>query len=258
MIRKGFFGTAFPLFVLMISTLMLSPVASNAQDGLMASSQETVTVDEPEKVEFGIEGDIVSKYLWRGQNYAGISVQPCVWVGYKGFSLSVWGTAGFTKEDMAEIDLTLSYENNGFYASITDYWCAYYGDGTKYFRYRSEDTPHVFEATVGYDFGFLDINWNTNFAGADGCTEKGRRAYSSYFQANVPFSLWTIDWDATVGLTPWGTDYYYNATGFAVCDVSLQATREFKISDSFSFSVFAKYCVNPSTMQTYILGGISF
>lgn len=253
---KCFVRGAMPLFVMIFSAFMLFSVTSNAQQ--MEQAGEQAGEQEQDKVEFGVSGDIVSKYLWRGQNYAGISVQPSAWVGYKGFSFSVWGSAGFTKEDIAEVDLVLGYENGGFYASITDYWCAYYGDGTKYFRYRSDETSHVFEATVGYDFGFLDINWSTNFAGADGFTEKGRRAYSSYFQANVPFSFWTIDWDATVGLTPWGTDYYYNATGFAVCDVSLQATREFKISDSFSFSIFAKYCVNPSTMQTYFLGGISF
>lgn len=211
-----------------------------------------------EKVEFGACADIVSKTLWRGQDYGNVSVQPSAWLSYKGFSFTVWSSLGFTNKDVAELDLSISYENGGFYASITDYWCAYYGDGTKYFSYRANLTPHVFEATVGYDFGFLDVNWNTNFAGADGVTEKGRRAYSSYFQATAPFSLLTIDWDATVGFTPWATDYYYNATGFAVCDLSLQATKEIKISEKFSFSIFAKYCLNPSTMQHFFVGGISF
>ena len=234
---KSFFMKMFMVFALTATT-----IAANAQ----------------EKVEFGAAGDVVSKYLWRGQNYANVSVQPSAWLSYKGFSFTVWGSTGFTKDDMAEIDLILSYEKDGFYASITDYWCAYYGDGTKYFSYKGHSTPHVFEATVGYDFGFLDINWSTNFAGADGFTPKGKRAYSSYFQATVPFSLLTIDWSACVGLTPWATDYYYNATGFAVCDLSLQAAKEINICDSFGFTLFVKFCLNPSTMKSYFLGGISF
>ena len=132
---KSFFMKMFMVFALTATT-----IAANAQ----------------EKVEFGAAGDVVSKYLWRGQNYANVSVQPSAWLSYKGFSFTVWGSTGFTKDDMAEIDLILSYEKDGFYASITDYWCAYYGDGTKYFSYKGHSTPHVFEATVGYDFGFLD------------------------------------------------------------------------------------------------------
>ena len=42
----------------------------------------------------------------------------------------------------------------------------------------SYSTAHVFEAQVGYDFGPLAVNWYTNFAGADGVKENGKRAYS--------------------------------------------------------------------------------
>ncbi len=210
-----------------------------------------------EKLEAGGGVEFVSKYLWRGQNYANASVQPSGWLSYHGFSLEVFGSFGFTKDDVAEFDLILSYENGGFFANITDCWTAFYGDGTKYFEYGANSTSHIFEATVGYDFGPLSLAWSTNFAGYDGITKKGRRAYSSYLEMNVPFTLLTIDWQGTVGLTPWNTDYYYNATSFAVCDISLQAAKEIKFSENFGISLFVKYCVNPSTMQTYFLGGIS-
>ena len=85
---KSFFMKMFMVFALTATT-----IAANAQ----------------EKVEFGAAGDVVSKYLWRGQNYANVSVQPSAWLSYKGFSFTVWGSTGFTKDDMAEIDLILSY-----------------------------------------------------------------------------------------------------------------------------------------------------
>ena len=60
------------------------------------------------KVEADIGADLVSGYIWRGQDLGGVSIQPTLSVSYKGFSLSAWGTAGIEKEDTKEIDLTLA------------------------------------------------------------------------------------------------------------------------------------------------------
>ena len=75
---------------------------------------------------------------------------------------------------------------NGFSISVTDYW---FNNGPGYFHYGAKNTAHVFEAQVGYDFGFLSANWYTNFAGNDGVNKNGNRAYASYFNLTVPFSL---------------------------------------------------------------------
>ena len=65
------------------------------------------------------------------------------------------------------------------------------GDYTtnKVFPIWAYSTAHVFEAQVGYDFGPLAVNWYTNFAGADGVKENGKRAYSSYLALSAPFKL---------------------------------------------------------------------
>lgn len=62
-----------------------------------------------DKVEASVGADLVSGYIWRGQDLGGVSIQPTLSVSYKGFSLSAWGTAGIEKEDTKEIDLTLGY-----------------------------------------------------------------------------------------------------------------------------------------------------
>ena len=148
-----------------------------------------------EKVEPLYGGEIVSKYVWRGQDYGGVAVQPYAGLSYKGFSFTVWSSLGFTNDDVAEVDLILEYTNGGFIASITDCWSSYYGSGDKYFAYGANSTCHVFEALVGYDFGPVNVAWSTNFAGADGVTPKGNRAYASYCYVAAPFSLLTIDWE---------------------------------------------------------------
>lgn len=182
----------------MVATLL--PLGAMAQD----------------RVEASVGADLVSGYVWRGQDLGNVSIQPGLSVGYKGWSLAVWGLVGIDKEDTKELDLTLGYSTGGFSLSVTDYW---FNTGPGYFRYGAGHTAHVFEAQVGYDFGPVAVNWYTNFAGADGVNEDGDRAYSSYLNVSAPFRLGGLDWTAEVGATPWATSFYNGgASGFEVTD----------------------------------------
>lgn len=207
-----------------------------------------------EKVEASVGADLVSGYIWRGQDLGGVSIQPTLSVAYKGLSLKAWGSVGFESKDDKEIDLTLGYSTGGFSVSVTDYW---FTNGPGYFHYGARNTAHVFEAQAGYDFGPLAVNWYTNFAGADGVNNDGNRAYSSYVSLAAPFKLGGLDWTAEVGATPWATDFY-GANGFAVCDVSLGASKEIKFTESFSLPLFAKATWNPRTEGAYFVVGLSF
>lgn len=219
----------------------------------MALPAVSVAQDKPEA---SVGVDLVSGYLWRGQDLGNVSIQPSAAVGYKGFTLSGWGSVGFDKEDTKEFDLTLGYTTGGFSISVTDYW---FNGGAGYFHYGAHNTAHVFEAQVGYDFGPLAVNWFTNFAGDDGVNKDGDRAYSSYVSVAAPFRLGGLDWTAEVGATPWATTFYNDGTnGFEVCDISLGVTKEVKISDSFSLPVFAKATWNPATEGAYFAVGMTF
>ena len=57
-----------------------------------------------DKVEADIGADLVSGYIWRGQDLGNVSIQPSASVSYKGFSLSGWGSVGLDKEDTKEFD----------------------------------------------------------------------------------------------------------------------------------------------------------
>lgn len=212
-----------------------------------------------DKVEADIGADLVSGYIWRGQDLGNVSIQPSASVSYKGFSLSAWGSVGIDKEDTKELDFTLGYTTGGFSVSVTDYWFTEPGEPAKYFHYGAHSTAHVFEAQIGYDFGPLALNWYTNFAGADGVNKDGDRAYASYVSAAVPFKLGGLDWSAEIGATPWANSFYNSWTsGFAVCDISLGASKEIKITESFSVPAFAKITMNPRTEGAYFVFGLSF
>ena len=229
----------------------------------LVMSMTAIAQDEIEsesKIETTISGDIVSSYIWRGQDLGNVSLQPTLGIGYKGLSLTAWGSVGLTNsDDTKEFDLTLAYTTGGFNIGITDYWFnAGLDPDNRYFMYNAHSTNHVFEANIGYDFGFASLQWYTNFAGNDGVNESGKRAYSSYFEVNVPFKLATVDWTATAGAVPYATTFYNGWTsGFSVTNLALKATKDIKITDSFSIPIFGQVVANPRTQKAYLVLGFT-
>ena len=224
--------------------------------GLLAG----VSTYAQEEVETTVAADVVSSYIWRGQDLGNVSLQPTLGIGYKGLSLTAWGSVGLTNsDDTKEFDLTLAYTTGGFNIGITDYWFnAGLDPDNRYFMYNAHSTNHVFEANIGYDFGFASLQWYTNFAGNDGVNESGKRAYSSYVEASVPFKLATVDWTATVGVIPYATTFYNEWTsGFSVTNLALKATKDIKITDSFSIPIFGQVVANPRTQKAYLVLGFT-
>ena len=186
-----------------------------------------------EKIETAISGDVVNSYIWRGQDLGSVSLQPTFGVGYKGLSLTAWGSYGLANPaDTKEFDLTLGYTIGGLNIGVTDYWfnAGLDPDG-RYFKYEAHGTNHLFEANIG-------------------------RAYSSYVEATVPFRLATVDWTATAGAVPFATDFY-GTTGFAVTNLSLRATKNIKVTDSFSVPIFGQVTGNPCSQKAYLIFGFT-
>lgn len=230
---------------------------------MMIAGASVMTAQD--KVEATVSADVVNQYIWRGTDCGNAAFQPTLGVSYKGLSLTGWGSTGIVNPaDTKEFDLTLAYSTGGFHAGVTDYWFdrGTTFDGTpvedaKYFKYGAHETTHVWEANIGYDFGFLALNWYTNIGGNDGVNKDGDRAYSSYFEASAPFKLAGLDWNAAVGVVPYRTSFYSEANGFAVTNVSLRATKDIKITDKFSIPIFAQVAGNPSNEKAYFLVGFT-
>ena len=218
----------------------------------------SATAFAQEEIETTVSTDVISSYIWRGQDLGSAAVQPTLSVGYKGLSLTAWGSYGLVNTaDTKEFDLTLAYTTGGFNIGITDYWFSTGLDPKgRYFKYDAHGTNHVFEANVGYDFGVASLQWYTNFAGNDGTNKDGDRAYSSYVEAVVPFKLASVDWTVTAGAVPFATTSY-NTTGFAVTNLSLKATKEIKVTDSFSIPVFGQVVGNPCSQYAYLVFGFT-
>lgn len=210
------------------------------------------------QVETTISADFVNQYIWRGQDLGSVAVQPTLGIGYKGLSLTAWGSYGLSNPDDAkELDLTLAYTVGGFNVGITDYWLSEGLDPkARYFKYDAHATNHVFEVNVGYDFGPVALQWYTNITGNDGTNKDDKRAYSSYAEVSAPFTLVGVDWTATLGVVPYATTYY-ETNGFAVTDLSMRASKDIRITDSFSIPVFAQFTANPCSQKAYLVFGFT-
>ena len=213
----------------------------------------TAGAQEEKKVSATLGADLVSQYIWRGQDLGNVSLQPTLGVDYKGLSLTAWGSVGFDKDDTKELDFTLKYETKGFSVGVTDYW---FSEGS-YFQYKSGKTTHLWEGFIGYDFGFLSATWYTNFAGDDGLNNSLNRAYSSYFELKAPFRLAKLEWEGSVGISPWATTTYGNGC-FACTNVGLKATKNFLIKQKYHLPVFVGLNANPDNGKLYMLCGLGF
>ena len=211
-----------------------------------------------DRVETTVAADFVNQYIWRGQDCGSAAVQPKLGIGYKGLSLTAWGSYGLADpDDTKEFDLTLAYSAGGFNIGMTDYWFSVgLEPDARYFKYDAHGTNHIFEVNIGYDFGVASVQWFTYFAGNDGVNKDGKRAYSSYLEANVPFKLATVDWTATAGAVPFATDFY-GTSGFAVTNLSLKATKDVRVTDSFSIPVFGQVVGNPCAQKAYLVIGFT-
>ena len=219
----------------------------------------TMGVKAQDKLDASVGADVVSAYEWRGTDLGGAAVQPSASISYGGLSLGAWGSVALDKSKSytSELDFTLGYATGGFSAAITDYYSLVNSDfgEVKYFKYGAHETSHVYEATLGYDFGPLALSWNTNFAGADYNKANGDRAYSTYVGITAPFKISAIDFKAEVGVSPWETSYYGNSS-FAVVNIGVTASKEVKIAD-FSLPVYTKLGVNPDTQRAFVVFGVT-
>ena len=215
----------------------------------------SATAYAQDKIETTVSADVVNQYIWRGLDLGDVSLQPTFGIGFKGFSLTAWGSVGLSDpSDTKEFDLTASYSLGNLNIGITDYW--FNDPEERYFLYDAHRTSHVFEANVGYDFGVASLQWYTNFAGNDGVNKDGERAYSSYAEVAVPFQLATVDWTAAVSAVPFATTSY-GTSGFAVTNLSLKATKDIKVTDSFSIPVFGQIAANPCAQKAYLVFGFT-
>ncbi len=209
-------------------------------------------------VSLEVGADLVSSYLWRGQNLGGLSIQPSVTLDWRGLYLSGWANIGADnwkfEELNPEMDITIGYDNYGFKLDLTH---LYYFGGSKYFMGLGDPNNKLGDSSMelhaGIDIGEwvslvpLTIDWHTTILGWDpvlgddgqpvlNANGNAKRAYSTYIQVGYDFELpLDIILGLKVGFTPWKgyysdyQDVWKSGRTVGINNIQLRAEREFEL-----------------------------
>ena len=231
---------------------------------ITAMAQDTTDV-KPEvpssSLDLGV--DIQSRYIWRGIQLGGNSpsVQPYIEFSTGKFAIGAWGAYNLGGTGTGnEADLYVTYSiSDAFSLTVTDYFFPTDGNFQGYFPYNA---GHVFEGMVSFagTEGFpIGIGVATNFGGAikydDGGDEKS--AYSTYVELSYGTSVGDVDLGLTAGAVFADDNGYYLTDGSGFINLGLSASKEVKLSESFSLPVNAALIFNPDAENIYLTFGFS-
>jgi hypothetical protein len=233
------------LSVLLAITLFFFPVVNiNAQKE-----------DNPLPVSIG--ADLVSRYVWRGTDIGGSpSIQPCIEADIHGIILGAWGAYTINAPGAQEADLYISYTIADLISvGFTDYF--FPDDQPGIMNYFSDST-HVIEFNAGFSAGNFDFSANINLINDND--------NSLYFEAGYGFGFIDVFVGAgngiyTVETSAQGYDPVADpepADDFMIVNFGVSATKDVKVSESYSISLSGSFIINPYTKTPFLVFGISF
>jgi len=237
---------------------------------LSTSFTPVLAQEEPHKDKLNVTADIVSRYIWRGLNLGGSSpsIQPNIEYSHGNFAVGAWGAYSFDHSiTRQECDLYLSYTiANLVTITGTDYFLPHEDTLLNhYFNYNDEKTGHVLEISakfLGTDKIPFSLLLASNVYGNDAKTWNGHNQYSTYIELGYSFKVKETGCNAFFGVTPTKPDidkgetgYYGNGPG--VINLGIKATRDIRITDSFSLPISASFITNPQAENIYLVLGIT-
>ena len=221
------------------------------------------TFSETKAQDLSLGTDIYSRYIWRGLDLGGNtpSLQPYITLSAGGFSAGFWGA--YSMSDPAglnEIDVWASYvfdlsESGSLSLGLTDYTNP--NSGVKWGNFNNYDDPegpgaHFIELNVGYTGPeSFPISLSFNYF-LHNVAEN-----PIYFQVGYSTSVKDVGLSLFVGGTPGEDVGYYGVTDFSLINVGFKATKEIKVTDSFSIPLSGSVILNPSSEDIFYVVGIS-
>ena len=236
---------------------------------LVSGFNQVCAQEKTTKCKVEVTADIMSRYIWRGLNLGGSSpsLQPNLKLKCGNFILGSWGAYSFNSAVTSqETDLYLSYTLASLVTfTATDYFFPKEDGRNHYFNYKKNETAHVYELSAKFlgtqKFPF-SLQVATNVYGADARKNDGDSQYSTYVELGYNFKVKENSCSAFLGFTPNKPDADKGESGYygpeeGIINIGITATREIKITDSFSLPVNASLITNPQSENIYLVLGIS-
>jgi len=243
------------LFVGTLFACLFACESACAQDSIRTKSKWLDDYPKHVGLTYTVGADVVSNYIWRGIQVAGLGVQPNLAVGYGGAYVDLWASLNafdwtFTAPNpyihnpfYPEVDLTVGFSRWGL--DVKCMWMYYFSGWEDYtqewrVKYRvSNKLPlHVMWCFRTFGKDYYEIT--------DGQNSIKKRAYSSYLELGYEFALpYELNLMLNVGMTPWKSFYTCYQGQFAVVDLDAKLQRNWDVSDKCRINVFAQMMINP-------------
>lgn len=213
----------------------------SAQEDAVKTAEETAS-----KIEFDLGVDIASRYIWRGlQLSEGVALQPYLEMSIGNFTLGTWGSYQTSDIYSQELDFYASYAFGPVSVGFIDYAFPSDNVGGQYFN----ASGHVGEVGLSFD-GVekfpLTVNLYMNVYNDDD--------NSFYSEIGYPFTVKGVDLNLFVGA---GTGFYTLDTNYGINNFGLSASKDVKVTESFSFGLSASAIFNPDDENAYLVAIIS-
>lgn len=206
-------------------------------------SISTINAQEDSKATFDIGVDFASRYVWRGLEFSDSpAVQPYAEFGSGNFTLGIWASYETGGQVVGqEFDFYASYAIGAVSIGFTDYAFPVDGMSDGYFEMKN----HIGEATISFD-GVekfpLTLMVGVNVYNDD--------ENSIYTKLGYPFKIGETELSAFVGA---GNEIYSVDGDYVVTNFGLSASKDIKMTDSFSLGVSASAIFNPDTEDAYLV-----
>jgi hypothetical protein len=207
------------------------------------------------------EAEIIfqSRHVWRGDKLGTApAIEPSVTFSGGRFSFNVWA-AVTTNNSYSEVDLIPSYQFKELSVTLLDYYNPVAGKSNSYLNFQDSLNRHSVELTVdNYSVENRRLKWMIGtFLLGDQNKETGNPYFSTYLEVKYPFTVFTIETEPFIGLTPF-PGYY--ADRFAIINTGLSFSKEIDLKLPFTIPLKLSFISNPYTKQSFVIfaGGIAF
>ena len=203
--------------------------------------------EEKSKASFDIGADFASRYVWRGLEFSDSpAVQPYAELATGNFTLGIWASYETGGQVVGqEFDFYASYAFGPVSVGFIDYTFPVDGASDGYFMMQN----HIGEATLSFDG--VDSFPLTIFIGANVYNDDDN---SIYTELGYPFKVGGTGMRAFIA---GGNEMYTIDGDYKVNNFGLTASKDIKITDSFSLGASASAIFNPDTEDAYLVFVIS-
>lgn len=191
-----------------------------------------------------VGADFASRYVWRGVEYSDSpAIQPYIEYSSGNFTLGAWASYETGGQVVGqEFDIYASYTIGAFSLGFTDYSFPVDIASDGYFEMKN----HIGEAT----FSFNGIS-SFPVSLMVGTNIYNDSSDSVYAELGIPFK--SVGGTSVSAFIGGGNGLYSTDSDFSLVNIGLSASKNIKVTDTFTVGASASAIFNPDTDDAYLV-----